>query len=264
GLQLVQAAIEALQSLFAARRGVVVRAAAGARPCCDPRFLDVDVATLAPDVFEQHEPCDHVAVASRRRYRDHARRFKRATDAIERLVSQLIREEPIASSEILDEAPAHFEIGLSLRISSVVEPCEEAGECCFGEYVFPVFDVQGERVHAADSGNRRASSGPVCADPSWCRFLLPRRKARLPTLMQVLCTTGRPRAINEMTAGTRARDNELRRIAYARRKAVITSGWNRRGHQGRSSRPLRARLRCWQDGSRRTARRGTAVPVRSS
>jgi hypothetical protein len=42
--------------------------------------------------------------------------------------------------------------------------------------MFSVFDVQRERVHAADSGSRRASSGPVCADPSWCRFLLTRRR----------------------------------------------------------------------------------------
>jgi len=88
-----------------------------------------DVAPFAPNILEQDELGDDVAVARRRLGGDGSGLRERPGDAIQRFVGQFFGRRTIPPIEVGHQAPAHFEIAFTVRVDAIIEPREQAREC---------------------------------------------------------------------------------------------------------------------------------------
>jgi hypothetical protein len=95
----------------------------------DAWLVEADVPAFAPDILEQDESRDDVAVPRRRVDGYYAGALERSTDAIERLVRQFVRGQAIPPIKIRDQPASHLEVLRPMRVDTVVEPFKQSGKC---------------------------------------------------------------------------------------------------------------------------------------
>lgn len=131
GPQLFQAAVETVETLRLNRdalAGVDEPDVAGSDAGV-ARFVVGQKPAVTPEVLQQDEPRDDVAVAGRRRRGDRAALLQRAGDAIEGVVHELIRIRAIPAIEVRDQPAAHLEVPLAVGVDTVVQPLEQPPKC---------------------------------------------------------------------------------------------------------------------------------------
>ena len=74
--------------------------------------------------------------------------LQRASDAIERLVSQLVGRGTVPPIEVRDQSPAHLEIPLAVRLGTVVQPCQQSVEYVLRKFWCFSKDLFCQHVHA--------------------------------------------------------------------------------------------------------------------
>jgi hypothetical protein len=156
-LQLLQTALEALIPLFLTG-DVLVRSGSldgYRRAVWTPLLVERDVPMVAPEVFEQHEARDDVAIASWWRDRDRAGLLECSADSIERFIGQLISRLAVPSLEVGDQPPTHRQIRFPLGIDAIVEPQEQSAERERGESPFFVHAVAWRHLRTALSNPGR-------------------------------------------------------------------------------------------------------------
>ena len=89
------------------------------------RFVESDQPALMARVLEQHEPRDGEAIARRRGHDDPPLLLERPRDAGQRFIGQFVGEWALASIEVGDQPPPNVEIGLTVRIDTVVQPFQQ-------------------------------------------------------------------------------------------------------------------------------------------
>ena len=121
-LQLLETTVKTSEAALARRR--VIGSNEMARTTIEdrPRFIQASVTARAPEVLQQHEPGNDVAVTCRRPRRNGAALLQRAGNAIEGFVSQLVRGRTVTPIEVGHQPPVHLEITLAARLSTVVQP----------------------------------------------------------------------------------------------------------------------------------------------
>ena len=147
-LQLLQAPVQAVEALLAQREVLSQLGQARSDRRDSSRFVETHVAALAPEIFEEDEPRDDVAVARRRPGGNGAALLQRASDPIERLVSQLLGCGTVPPIEVQDQPPAHLEIPLAVRLGTVVQPCQQSVEYVLRKFWCFSKDLFCQHVHA--------------------------------------------------------------------------------------------------------------------
>lgn len=126
GLQPAQAATKTLEGLFGP---VIARGAPGSVAARQrPRFVKRNVPVCSPDVLEQNEPRDHIAVTRGRTDSDASGFFEGSADPVQRFVGQYVGRGPIAPIEVGDEPGAYLQVSLALRVDAIIQPSKESRE----------------------------------------------------------------------------------------------------------------------------------------
>jgi hypothetical protein len=132
GPQLFQAAVEAVETLCLNRDALVgfdEPDAAGSGDVGVARVVVGNKPAVTPEVFQEDESRDHVAVAGRRPRGDDAGLLQGAGNAIEGVVHELIRIGAIPPIEVRDQPAAHLEVTLAVGVDTIVQPLEQPPKC---------------------------------------------------------------------------------------------------------------------------------------
>ena len=127
-LQLIQAPVQAIEAPLTQQMVLMQLGQDCPLIGAHRRFIQTDVAARAPQIFEEDEPGDDVAVPRRRSDDDFTALLQRASHPVECLVSQLVGGGTVPPVEVRDQSPAHLEIPLPVRLGTVVQPSQQSVE----------------------------------------------------------------------------------------------------------------------------------------